>query len=271
MEDLALPVHADRAPDKDLAALELTGVKAEFIVSGNSVVPFQDLSIRMPQGAFWSIIGPSGCGKSTLLRVVSDLITPVAGTVKVFSETAAVARGRRDIAFVFQEPTLLPWRTVLENVRLPFQIGKRRAVTAPQFKPEDLLELVGLSNWHHALPQELSGGMRQRVAIARALVTRPRLLLMDEPFGALDELIRDELNDELLRIWAETRTTILFVTHSLTEAAYLSERILVMRAGQAAVELDGLNPGPATDASKRREGLEFVSLVAELRRLMRGN
>ena len=252
-------------------ALELIGVKAEYTVGGTSVVPFQNLSLRVMPGAFWSVIGPSGCGKSTLLRLVSDLVAPAAGTVKVFSETAALARQKRDIAFVFQEPTLLPWRTVLENVRLPFEVGQRGSVTTPRFKPEDLLELVGLSKWHHALPQQLSGGMRQRVAIARALVTRPRLLLMDEPFGALDELIRDDLNDELLRIWAETRTTILFVTHSLTEAAYLSERILVMRVGLPEVVLDGLNPGPGTDASRRRESIEFVALIAELRRLMRGN
>jgi len=251
-------------------ALELTGVKAEFTVGGASVIPFQDLSVRVLQGAFWSVIGPSGCGKSTLLRIMSDLLAPAAGTVKVFSGSAAVARANRDIAFVFQEPTLLPWRTVIENVRLPFAVGKQRDKGTVRFTPEDMLELVGLSKWHHALPQELSGGMRQRVAIARALVTRPRLLLMDEPFGALDELIRDELNDELLRIWAETRTTIVFVTHSLTEAAYLSEHILVMRAGQSAVMLKGLNPGPATDASKRRESSEFVALIAELRRLMRG-
>ena len=251
-------------------SVEFSAVKVVFALERAEVVPFRDLSFRVPEGAFWSIIGPSGCGKSTLLRVIADLIAPAAGTVGVFGTTPAESRRRRDIAFVFQEATLLPWRTVLENVRLPLEVGRSRAAGRQGYGPEALLELVGLSKWHHALPQQLSGGMRQRVAIARALVCQPRLLLMDEPFGALDELIRDELNDELLRIWAETGTTILFGTHSLTEAAYLSQRILVMRAGAPANLIDGINPGRGAPSGGRRESMEYVRLVSSLRQLLRG-
>jgi NitT/TauT family transport system ATP-binding protein len=252
------------------ASVEFDAVEVAFALDRTRVVPFRDLSFRVPAGALWSIIGPSGCGKSTLLRVVADLIQPSAGTARVFGTTPRESRRRRDIAFVFQEPTLLPWRRVIDNVRLPLEVGPARAPAGAGFAPEKLLELVGLSKWHHALPQQLSGGMRQRVAIARALVSRPRLLLMDEPFGALDELIRDELNDELLRIWAETGTTVLFVTHSLTEAAYLSERILVMRSGAPAALVEGINPGPGAPAGDRRESADYVRLVATLRRMLKG-
>lgn len=252
------------------AAVAFDKVSVQFSLKGETVSPFRELSFQVPSGALWTIIGPSGCGKSTLLRVVSDLVAPATGTAVVFGGSPRDARLRRDFAFVFQEPTLLPWRTVIDNVRLPLEVGVR-ALSSNTASPDALLELVGLDRWHQALPQQLSGGMRQRVAIARAMVTRPRLLLMDEPFGALDELIRDELNDELLKLWHETGMTVLFVTHSLTEAAYLGQKIMVMARGRDAKIIDGLNPGPGAAASDRRSSAEFGSLVQRLRDLLKGS
>jgi NitT/TauT family transport system ATP-binding protein len=253
-----------------LAAVDFDRVAVEFSLKSVSIRPFNELSFRIPAGAFWTIIGPSGCGKSTLLRVIADLVPTASGTARVFGSTPREARLRRDFAFVFQEATLLPWRNVLDNVRLPLEVGTVRT-DVQAASPAELLELVGLAQWHGALPQQLSGGMRQRVAIARALATRPRLLLMDEPFGALDELIRDDLNDELLRLWRETGATVLFVTHSLTEAAYLGQRILVMGKGSAASVIDGLATGMDVPGADRRGSAEFTALVQQLRELLRGS
>lgn len=252
-------------------AVTFERVTVKFELKGSSVSPFRDISFAVPAGAFWTIIGPSGCGKSTMLRVVSDLVSPVSGVARVFGRAPREARVRRDFAFVFQEATLLPWRSVLENVRLPLQVGRGKAQKELAASPEGLLELVGLDRWHDALPQQLSGGMRQRVAIARAMVTKPRLLLMDEPFGALDELIRDELNDELLRLWGETRMTVLFVTHSLTEAAYLGQKIMVMARDRDAHILDGTNPGPGVIGGDRRSTPQFAALVQQLRHELRSS
>jgi NitT/TauT family transport system ATP-binding protein len=255
-------------------AVAFERVTVRFHLKGTTVSPFRDLSFEIPAGAFWTIIGPSGCGKSTLLRVVADLVPPAEGTARVLGDTPHVARQRRDFGFVFQEATLLPWRTVIANVRLPLEVGggATRTGQAPTASPEELLKLVGLERWHDALPQQLSGGMRQRVAIARAIATRPRLLLMDEPFGALDELIRDELNDELLRLWAESGMTVLFVTHSLSEAAYLGQKIMVMARGREARILDGSNLGPSVGASTdRRATAAFGTLVQQLREELRGS
>jgi len=252
-------------------AVDFDRVAVQFTINASTVSPFRDLSFKIPVGAFWTIIGPSGCGKSTLLRVVSDLVPAASGTARVFDSSPREARLRRDLAFVFQEATLLPWRNILDNVRLPLEVGPPSRGAAQKASPERLLDLVGLSRWHSALPQQLSGGMRQRVAIARAMVSSPRLLLMDEPFGALDELIRDGLNDELLRIWAETGTTVLFVTHSLTEAAYLGQKIMVMAKGGTATIIDGLNPGPGLQEGGRRDSADFVALVRRLRELLRGS
>ena len=198
----------------------------------------QDISLEIEAGAFYSILGPSGCGKSTLLRLVSDLIPPASGDVSIFGKTTEAARLAREFAFVFQDATLLPWRTALENVELPLEMGRSRGIQIPvsDKSPMELLELVGLKGREHALPHELSGGMRQRVAIARALVCKPKLLLMDEPLGALDEMTRDHLNLQLLKVWEETGVTILFVTHSISEAVLLSDRVIAMTARPARVQ-----------------------------------
>jgi len=225
-------------------AVALKNVGVTFERDGASFTAINDVSLDVGIREFVTIIGPSGCGKSTLLRVVSDLLPSNHGTAEVLGGTAEAARTRRDIGFVFQDATLLPWRTALENVALPLEVGgeTRPKSAATRSEPQRLLTLVGLSGREDAMPRELSGGMRQRVAIARALVGNPRILLMDEPFGALDEITRDRLNEELLRIWQETGTTIIFVTHSLTEAAYLGQRVVVMAA----------NPGRIVDVMDLR-------------------
>jgi NitT/TauT family transport system ATP-binding protein len=165
--------------------------------------------------------------KSTLLRLVSDLLPVSGGSVLIDGEPPHVARRRRDIGFVFQEPALMPWRTADKNVRLPFEVMHRRGPEAKQ-RSRELLQFVGLAGFEDKRPDELSGGMKQRVSIARALTYEPRLLLMDEPFGALDQITRDEMNAELLKIWAEHQSTVLFVTHSIAEAIYLSDRVVVL-------------------------------------------
>ena len=260
----------DAAADMAVPALDCSGVSVRFIGEQRSVTALQDVSISVRQGGFLSLLGPSGCGKSTLLRVIADIVQPSNGTVRVLGQVSAVARRNRQIGFVFQDATLLPWRNALQNVRLPMEVGGRIALPPGARSPEELLALVGLTGWEAALPHELSGGMRQRVAIARALLGGPRLLLMDEPFGALDEITRDRLNEELLRIWQETGTTIVFVTHSIYEAAFLGQQVMVMAAHPGrvrdVVEVDL----PAPRRLALRETSEFVALAARLRALLEG-
>jgi len=191
---------------------------------GAQVEALSPVTLDIHDGEFLSLIGPSGCGKSTLLRLLADLETPTSGTIRW--RDGAVKRGT-DIGFVFQEPVLLPWLNIRDNVRFPLDVfGVTRSEADD--RAAAMLALVGLKDFGKALPKELSGGMRQRASIARALVYRPRLVLMDEPFGALDLLTRDRMNDELLRIKTETAATIVFVTHSIDEAVYLSNRVAVM-------------------------------------------
>jgi len=211
-------------------AVALRRVSVRFFTDRGAVTALENVSIDVAPGDFVTILGPSGCGKSTLLRVVADIIEPASGTVRVFGHPPAQARLRREIGFVFQDAALLGWRNAIDNVRLPQQVGGGARSSNTGRDAEDLLALVGLTGWERAFPRELSGGMRQRVAIARALLGGPKILLMDEPFGALDEITRDKLNVELLRIWRETGTTILFVTHSIHEAAYLGQRVLMLAA-----------------------------------------
>jgi NitT/TauT family transport system ATP-binding protein len=219
------------------------------------------------RGELLTLLGPSGCGKSTLLRAVADLVTPSTGEIRVHGSTAAAARRRRDIGFVFQDPALLPWRSAVQNVELPLEVadgGKHKGKATPR----ELLELVGLKGWENAFPHELSGGMRQRVSIARALVSDPKILLMDEPFGALDEITRDRLNEELRRVWRDTGTTILFVTHSIYEAAYLGQRVLMLAANPGRVREIVPVALPETRTLDIRETADFVALAAYLRRVL---
>jgi NitT/TauT family transport system ATP-binding protein len=249
-------------------AVVCQNVSVRFVTDRRTVTALDDISFSVEAGGFLCVLGPSGCGKSTLLRVVADLIDPSSGTLSVFGRTPREARIDRALGFVFQDAALLPWRSALENVELPLEVGGRRSLPKGAPTPRELLQLVGLAGWETSFPHELSGGMRQRVAIARALLGAPRLLLMDEPFGALDEITRDRLNEELRRIWLETRTTILFVTHSVYEAIYLGETVLVLAANpgrvRAAVEIDL----PRGRALSIRETEPFNRVAARTRGLL---
>jgi NitT/TauT family transport system ATP-binding protein len=223
------------------AILELRGVGKRF-ASGLEALSGIDLSVS--RGEFLSLLGPSGCGKSTLLRIVAGLTGPSAGTCRL-----GVSREPGRIGFVFQDPTLMPWSTVISNVVLPFRIARRNAAETRE-RARAAVRAVGLEGFEEAYPHQLSGGMRMRVSIARALVTDPDLLLLDEPFAALDEITRLQLNDDLLRLWERYHPTVLFVTHSVFESVYLSTRISVMtsRPGRIAADLAVQLPQPRNQA-----------------------
>lgn len=224
--------------------VRMEGVAKTF---ANGTVALADLTLAIESGSFTSILGPSGCGKSTALRLIAGLGEATSGTVRLASETA-----RRDIGFVFQEPTLMPWASAFDNVFLPLRLAGRSRSEARK-DVDRALDLVGLAGFADAYPRELSGGMRMRASIARALVTKPRLLLMDEPFAALDEIARFKLNDDLLALWKREGWTVVFVTHSVFESVYLSNRILVMtpRPGRIAAEIRVDAPYPRGEAGFR--------------------
>jgi NitT/TauT family transport system ATP-binding protein len=246
-------------------AIELRGVSVRFMSERREVPALEDISFSLQPGSFLTLLGPSGCGKSTLLRVVADIVAPTSGSLRVLGQTADQARRQREIGFVFQDATLLPWRSAIDNVRLPLQVGGAGRPARGGRTPEELMALVGLSGWERAMPHELSGGMRQRVSIARALLGGPKILLMDEPFGALDEITRDRLNDELLHIWRETGTTILFVTHSIHEAAYLGQQVLMMAARPGRVREIIHVDLPEPRQLAMRDTAEFGALAGRLR------
>jgi len=208
--------------------IALDHVTHRFRIGRKSITALADVSLAFPSGGFHALIGQSGCGKSTILRLIADILEPSEGSIRIGSEPPTVARRQHQIGFVFQEPTLLAWRTVIDNVRLPLEIVGGPVGGGPS--PEALVELVGLAGFAEARPAQLSGGMQQRVAIARALALRPRVLLLDEPFGALDEITRQRMNIELLRIWQETRTTAILVTHTISEAVFMADKVHVLAA-----------------------------------------
>ena len=249
-------------------AISVRDLSVRFDGDAGGITALDGVGFEVPEAGFVTMLGPSGCGKSTLLRAIADLVPMSAGAIGIFGRTPEQARRARDFAFVFQDATLLPWRSVIDNVRLPLEVGRRGGAVELHAEPEELLALVGLEGREDALPHELSGGMRQRVSIARALVCRPRVLLMDEPFGALDEIKRDNLNQELLRIWQETGTTIMFVTHSVPEAAFLGQKCLVLSAqpGRVLEYMDIRFAAPRTLGM--RDTMEFVQVTAHLRGLL---
>ena len=230
-----------------MTAIDLAGADKVF---PNGVRALEPLTLRIAEGEFATIVGPSGCGKSTLLRLVAGLIAPSSGSVRLGSDAAAATTGERRLGFVFQSATLLAWADVARNVRLPFDLGRAATRADADAAVRRTLALVGLEDFRRAYPRELSGGMQMRVSIARALVTSPELLLMDEPFGALDEITRLRLDRELSAIWARERPTILFVTHSIFEAVFLSTRVLVMsaRPGRIVGEVTIDEPQPRGEA-----------------------
>ncbi|MFL5672296.1 MAG: ABC transporter ATP-binding protein, partial [Chloroflexota bacterium] len=206
-----------------------TGVGKVFGTGEGKVTALDGIDLSISQGEFVSLIGPSGCGKSTLLRLIGDLTSPTSGNLTVNGKTPSRARLDRDYGMVFQAPVLMDWRTIAKNIELPLEI-MGYAADERRRRSADLLRLVELEAFAERHPWELSGGMQQRVAIARALSFDPKLLLMDEPFGALDEMTRERMNTELMNIWKRTGTTIVFVTHSIPEAVFLSTRVVVMSA-----------------------------------------
>jgi len=204
----------------------------------NGTLALKDMTLDVQRGEFLSLLGPSGCGKSTALRIIAGLGEASSGSIDwPSSQLDSRGKPKGDIGFVFQEPTLMPWATVFDNVYLPLRLtGLSKSAARPRIM--EVLASVGLADFTKAYPRELSGGMKMRVSIARALVTRPKLLLMDEPFAALDEITRQKLNDDVLRLWRETGITVIFVTHSVFESAFLSNRIVVMRARPGQVYSD---------------------------------
>jgi NitT/TauT family transport system ATP-binding protein len=234
----------------------------------NQVIALQNINLDIRDGEFISLIGPSGCGKSTLLRLIADLLKPTTGEMKVNGKDPQQARLDRDYGMVFQAATLYDWRSVSKNVELPLEI-MRYPASERIARAQKMLDLVELGKFGNHYPWQLSGGMQQRVAIARALAFEPALLLMDEPFGALDEFTRERMNMELLRIWETTRITVIFVTHSIPEAIFLSTRVVVMspRPGRITAVVDIDLPYPRM--FETRESPHFFEKVNEVRELLR--
>ena len=251
-----------------LPVVLLDGVGKTFAIGSSSTVALSHIDLEIERGEFVSLIGPSGCGKSTLLRTIGDLTPATSGKVVVNGKPAAQARLDREYGMVFQAPLLFDWRTVEENVQLPLELlGQDR--TARAARAREMLELVDLTDFARHHPYQLSGGMQQRVAIARALAFSPSLLLMDEPFGALDEMTRERMNAELLRIWERTGITVVFVTHSIPEAVFLSSRVAVMSARPGRItSLVNVDLERPRDL-QTRESPRYFGLITEVREALR--
>jgi NitT/TauT family transport system ATP-binding protein len=250
------------------SVIDIRKLSLVFQAADNPVFALSDVDLAIRRGEFVSFIGPSGCGKTTLLRVIADLERPTGGDITVNGVTPDAARRARAYGYVFQAPALYPWRTVMRNVTLPLEIMEmdpaERNARAVKY-----LDMVGLGEFGRKFPWQLSGGMQQRVSIARALCFDPHMLLMDEPFGALDEITRDHLNEQLLRLWERTGKTVIFVTHSIAEAVFLSSRIVVMspRPGRIIETIDcNLPAGRTLDA---RETPQFLEIAHKVRVALR--
>src|SRR5579863_6733638 len=257
------PDGGDQAPAVDVA-IEISGVSLRFDTADGPVQALSDVNLKVARGEFVSFIGPSGCGKTTLLRAVADLESPTSGVIRVNGMSPGEARAKRAYGYVFQAPALYPWRTVERNIALPLEImgfdKKEREARVARG-----LELVHLTGFGKKFPWQLSGGMQQRASIARALSFDPDLLLMDEPFGALDEIIRDRLNEQLLQLWERTGKTVIFVTHSIPEAVFLSSRIVVMSPRPGRI-VDIVESNLPRDRNfEIREAAEFAEIAHRVR------
>jgi NitT/TauT family transport system ATP-binding protein len=253
---------AEQAPRR--LVVDAQHISLTFETADGKVEALSDVSLRIAEGEFVSFIGPSGCGKTTILRVVADLQKPSSGTLLVNGLSAEQARLARSYGYVFQAPALFPWRTIEKNLKLPLEVmGYSQA--EQQQRAERYLALVNLTGFERKFPWQLSGGMQQRVSIARALSFDPTLLLMDEPFGALDEIVRDHLNEQLLQLWNSTGKTVLFVTHSIPEAVFLSSKIVVMspRPGRIIDVIDC--DFPVDRSLEIRETPEFLRIAQRVR------
>ncbi|CAN5348351.1 ABC transporter ATP-binding protein [soil metagenome] len=256
----------------EIPAISVRGANKIFqVAKGVEVRALDDISLTVAPGEFVSLIGPSGCGKSTLLRLVADLDSVTTGEIEVFGKSARQARIDQEYGIAFQSAGLLPWRSVQANIELPLELhGVGKAERAA--RAEELIELVGLTDFRSRFPDQLSGGMQQRVAIARSLAERPKLLLMDEPFGALDEMTRERMQQELVRICSETGAAVVFVTHSIPEAVFLSDRVVVMspRPGRI-VDIVDIDLGPGTERSEvLRENTAYFAGVTAVREALHG-
>jgi len=271
-DPVAEPVEAPLRQAPGPMAVEVADVDRIFTSKkGATVAALSGVSLAVAPGEFVSLIGPSGCGKSTLLRLIADLDTPTSGAITVFGKTARQARIDQEYGIAFQQAGLLPWRTVTANIELPLELhGVGKAKRAARAR--ELIELVGLSDFAGHYPDQLSGGMQQRVAIARSIAEQPRLLLMDEPFGALDEMTREHMQLELVRITAETGAAVVFVTHSIPEAVFLSDRVVVMspRPGRIRDIVD-VRLGAAGERDEDlRENAGFFEAVTRVREALHG-
>ena len=249
--------------------IKIDNVSKVFSNTGNDVTALKGVSIDIQKGEFISLLGPSGCGKTTLLRLIADLIEPTTGSVTIEGSTPLEARLARKYGMVFQSPVLYEWRNIKKNIELPLEIMKVPKKERSE-RAEKMLDLVGLSDFANSYPSQLSGGMQQRVGIARALAIKPEILLMDEPFSALDEFTREKLHEDLLRIWRKTNKTIVFVTHNISESVYLSDRVCVLspHPGRLSAVIDIDLPRPRTE--EMRHSAELAALVAKVRNSFEG-
>jgi NitT/TauT family transport system ATP-binding protein len=254
------------APVQMDTTVDIQDVSVRFRTKKKDVTALQDVSLSVAPGEFIAIVGPSGCGKSTLLKLVSGLLRPSAGQVRLLGEE--VRGPRRDIGYVFQRAALLEWRSARRNILLQAEMRKMPSALARE-RVDELINMTGLTGFEDAYPHELSGGMQQRVALCRALLHRPPVLLMDEPFGALDALTREQMNIELRRIWRETGTTVLLVTHSIPEAVYLADRVVVMTPRPGTVdELIAVELPVERDYGKTMAEPEFARVTGRIRDLL---
>jgi NitT/TauT family transport system ATP-binding protein len=256
-----------KVPDIEIAELTV-----RYRTAQGAVTALQDVSMKIPPRSFVSIVGPSGCGKTTLLKILSGVLKPSSGAVRFDGVSVEKANLSGKIGYIFQRPLLLPWRTAIENVMLTLEIARKdRSKTEREIEARRWLGLAGLSSFEERLPHELSGGMQQRVSLCRALALQPPLLLMDEPFAALDEITREAMQGELLRLWSATESSVLFITHSIGEAVLLSERIIVMSPRPGKVEEIIDVPFPRPRGEELRGTAEFTRLVEHIRRQLRKN